>query len=236
MLLQQRVGEIAKLLDQAQLDNASDGQKEVLTDIRALLALLLDEKNDKDKNREEFERLEQWKREIEKIVRDERGEKRESDKVANKDKTLADLAAKIAALEGLITKQQEIVAATEAARSEGIQGLGKIGQEQTAARKKAEEIAAKIAEEAGDKPAAPAASPERRPRQTSRRRQTRGRFRHARAAERWQRCTPAEGSPARPAEPGEKPLKQAIENEQGAEKNLQEGKGKAAQEDETNRP
>ncbi|HZN36281.1 MAG TPA: hypothetical protein VFB80_20775, partial [Pirellulaceae bacterium] len=40
--------------------------------------------------------------------------------------------------------------------------------------------------------------------------------------------------PNRPAEPGEKPLGQAIENQKQAEKNLQEGKGKNAQQDEEN--
>jgi hypothetical protein len=238
MLLQQRAGEIAKLLDQAQLDNATDEQKEVLTDIRALLALLLNEKNDKDKNREEFERLEAWKREIEKIVRDERGEKRDSDRIANKDKTLAELAAKIAALEGLIARQQEIVAATQSARSEGIQGLGKIGQEQAAARKQAEAIAAKIAEEAGDKPVAPPPPAEDPAKPADGVKPADNKPANGSGTPMSPMSpsdgsgTPAEGSPARPAEPGEKPLQQAIENEHGAEKNLQEGKGKVAQEEE----
>ena len=35
-----------------------------VADIRKLLALLLDEKSDKDKDREEFERLQEWKKNI----------------------------------------------------------------------------------------------------------------------------------------------------------------------------
>jgi len=97
LLIQKRMGDVTRLLDQARLDSAGDGQKALLADIRALLALLLDEKNDRDKAREEFERLSQWKKEIEKLIRAERGEKRESDRLANKEKAIGDLEAKIKA-------------------------------------------------------------------------------------------------------------------------------------------
>src|SRR6266478_3516725 len=90
LLIQKRMGDITKLLDQTQLDTATDGQKALLADIRALLELLLNEKSDKDKAREEFERLSQWKQEIEKLIRAERGERRESDRLANKEKALSD--------------------------------------------------------------------------------------------------------------------------------------------------
>jgi hypothetical protein len=43
---------------------------------------------------------------------------------------------------------------------------------------------------------------------------------------------PAASSPPRPSEPGEKPLQQAIQNQQAAEQKLLEGKGKAASDDE----
>ena len=99
LLIQQRMGDITKLLDQARLDTATDGQKAILADIRTLLEILLDEKSDREKAREEFERLSQWKKEIENLISQERGEKRESDKVANKEKTLADMQARIQALE-----------------------------------------------------------------------------------------------------------------------------------------
>jgi DNA repair exonuclease SbcCD ATPase subunit len=216
LLIQQRMGEITKLLDQARLDTATDGQKAILADIRALLEILLDEKSDREKAREEFERLSQWKKDLENLITQERGEKRQSDKIANKEKSLADLQAKIQALERAIAAQKDVIAATEAARTEGIQGLGKITGQQAAAREKAEAVANQIAKEAGDakgpfesEPVAP--QPDDPP-----------------------EATPAPPSPAnnRPAEPGEKPLKQAVENQKGAEGNLQQGKGKAAQQDE----
>src|SRR5438034_1197382 len=111
---------------------------------------MLDEKNDRDKAREEFERLSQWKKEIESLIRAERGEKRESDRVANKEKTLADLAAKIKALEAVIREEKAIVEATQAARADAVQRLARIAGDQEQTRQKAEAIANQIAKEAGD--------------------------------------------------------------------------------------
>jgi hypothetical protein len=231
LLIQQRMGDITKLLDQARLDTATDGQKAILADIRTLLEILLDEKSDREKAREEFERLSQWKKDIENLISQERGEKRQSDKVADKEKSLADLQAKIQALEQAIAAQKGVITATDAARTEGIQGLGKITGQQAAAREKAEAVANQIAKDAGDakgpfepEPAPkPVSEPEPKPESSS----------DKPPAESLP-PTPAPPSPAnnRPAEPGEKPLKQAVENQKGAEGNLQQGKGKAAQQDE----
>ena len=110
MLIQQRMGDITKLLDQAKLDTATDGQKACWPISARCSELLLDEKSDKDKIREEFERLSEWKKQIENILQQERGEKRESDKLANKEKTQADLQAKIKALENVIAQQKEVIA------------------------------------------------------------------------------------------------------------------------------
>lgn len=245
LLIQQRMGEITKLLDQARLDTATDGQKAILADIRTLLEILLDEKSDREKAREEFERLSQWKKEIENLISQERGEKRESDKVANKEKTLADMQAKIKALEQAIAAQKEVITATEAARADGIQGLGKIAPKQADARQKAESIANQIAKEAGDEkgPFEPKAvegakSSEGKPGEgkPGEGKPGEGKPGEGKPGE----GQPAEGSQApqppaannRPAEPGEKPLKQAVENQKAAEGSLQEGKGKAAQQDE----
>jgi hypothetical protein len=251
LLIQQRMGDITKLLDQARLDTATDGQKAILADIRTLLEILLDEKSDREKAREEFERLSQWKKEIENLISLERGEKRESDKVANKERTLADMQARIQALERAIAAQKEVIAATEAARADGIQGLGKIAPQQADARQKAESIANQIAKDAGDEKgpfepkAADGATPsgdakpgEAKPSESKpgegkpgEGKPGEGQPAESQPGEAAQPPQPP-AAPNRPAEPGEKPLKQAIENQKAAEGNLQEGKGKAAQQDE----
>src|SRR4051812_27737032 len=222
------MGDITKLLDQTQLDTATDGQKALLADIRALLALLLDEKNDKDKAREEFERLSQWKKEIENLIRAERGEKRESDRVANKEKTIADLQAKIKALEAVIKEEKAIVAATQAARADAVQRLARIGGDQEQTRQKVEAVANQIAKEAGDErgpfepkptpmPAANAPAEGAKPNETP---------------SATQPAAATEAAPVRSSEPGEKPLAQAVANQRQAEANLQQAKGKAAQQEE----
>ena len=152
--LKDRMALITRSLDTANLETATDSQKDVLSDIRRLLALLLDEKSDKDKDREEFERLQEWKKNIEKIIQEEMGEKREADKLASKDKTLAGLEAKIKAINELIEKQQKIIADTQAAREEGIQAVGKIAPKQEQVRTETKKVADQIAKEAGDVPPA----------------------------------------------------------------------------------
>ncbi len=215
LLVQKRMSDITRLLDEAQLDTAGDGQKALLADIRELLALLLDEKSDREKIREQYERLSEWRRQIEGLIRAERGEKRESDRLANKEQTLADLAAKIKALEGVIRAEKEIVAATRSARGEGIQGLGKIATEQKRVRDQAEAIANRIAKEAGD---------ERGPFE----RQPEG------SSTPSAKEAPEKAIAARPAEPGEKPLGQAVGNQSQAEASLGQGKGKSAQQEAEN--
>jgi hypothetical protein len=221
LLIQRRMGDITRLLDEAKLDTATDGQKALLADIRALLELLLNEKSDRDKAREEFERLSQWKQQIENLIRQERGEKRESDRLANKEKALAELQEKIKALEKIIRDEKAIITATKAARAEGIQALGKIATDQVHTRQDAESLANAMAKQAGDErgPFEPKASQPATPQPP------------ADAGGNPPAEPPPPAAPRTP-EPGEKPLAQAIESQRHAEGNLEEGKGRVAQQDE----
>jgi uncharacterized low-complexity protein len=148
-----RMAAITRLLDQQQLEPAKAEESKILVDIKELLALLLDEKDDKDKIREEFERLSEWKKQIEEIIQQQKGEKREADRVANKDDTLKALEAKIKAIEALVEQQKGVIAATEAARDVGIQGLGKVAGDQAKVRQGTQAVVEQIGQEAGDKPA-----------------------------------------------------------------------------------
>jgi hypothetical protein len=150
LLLSERMGKITSLLNQAQLESATGDQKAILADIRQLLELLLDEKSDRDKAREEYERLAEFKRQIENVLAQERGEKREADRLANKDDTLKALQAKIKAVEALIEEQKRVIAETEAARGEGIQALGPLSGKQAAVRKGVEQVVGEMSKEAGD--------------------------------------------------------------------------------------
>jgi uncharacterized low-complexity protein len=308
-----RMAAITRLLDQQQLDPAKSEEQKMLADIKDLLALLLDEKNDKDKVREEFERLSEWKKQIEEVIQAQKGEKREADKVANKEDSLKALAAKIQAIEKLIEQQKGVISATEAARNEGIQGLGKIAGEQGKVREGTKAVAEQIGKEAGDKPEAKPGEGEAKPGEgktgegkPSEAKPGEGKPGEGKPGEgkpgegkpgegkpgegkpgegkpgegkpgegkpgegkpgegkpgegkpgegKPGEGKPGEGKPGegksgegksgegqpapapqpsqqRPPEAGERPLKQAIQNQQQAEGKLQEGKGKAAQQDE----
>jgi uncharacterized low-complexity protein len=285
--IKQRMGAITRLLDQQQLDPAKAEEQKILGDLKELLALLLDEKNDKDKIREEFERLSEWKRQIEEVIQQQKGEKREADRIAHKDDTLKSLEAKIQAIEKLVEQQKGVIAATEAARNAGIQSLGKIAGEQAKIREAAQAVAEQIGQEAGDPPA------DRKPAegdsQSGEGKPGEGKPGEGKPGEgkpgegkpgegKPSDGKPGEGKPSagkpgdgkpsegqpsdgkpgegkpgdgqpsgnqpsgeaggqpagpqRPPEAGERPLKQAIENQKQAEAKLQQGKGKAAQQDE----
>lgn len=156
LLVHQRISELVKLLDEARLDTAVESQQQVLTDIRKLLALLLNEQNEREKAREEYERLEAWKKEIKDILKEERPQKAESERLANKDQTLADLAAQIKAVEALIQKQTEANGIAAAAKGQGVQALDKAAGKQNEVREQTEKaadmIAGKQSAKAADKP------------------------------------------------------------------------------------
>ena len=224
LLLSERMGKITELLNQAQLESATGDQKAILADIRALLELLLDEKSDRDKTREEYERLAEFKRQIEQVLQQERSEKREADRLANKADTLKALEAKIKAIEALIERQKTLIAGTEAARGEGIQAFGPLVPKQASIRKDTQAVVDEIAKEAEDKPSREGSEEAKEP----------GSEQPASASPSSE-STEAGGSGSatgRPAEPGEKSLQQAVQNQLQVEGKLQQGKGKAAQQDE----
>lgn len=258
LLVQQKMADIVKLLDQSQLDDATTGQQQVLKDIRHLIALLLDEQDDRSAQ-EEWKQLMEWKKTIEEILDEERPQKAESDRLANKDQTLADLAAQIKAVEELIKQQEKVNNATGEARNKGAAALGKIAGDQAKVRdateKTADMIAGKKAGEDETKPGegkpgegnpAEGKPGEAKPGEgkPSEGKPGEGKSGEGKPGEgkpgegKPGEGQPGEGQPAekkpapQPPAPGEKSLRDAAKNQQSAEKNLSDGKGKASEEDE----
>ncbi|HTN73966.1 MAG TPA: hypothetical protein VL096_01920, partial [Pirellulaceae bacterium] len=149
--VQARMSAITKLLDESQLDSATNEQTTILKDVRKLLELLLDE--DKKDPLEEAKRLEELKRNLEEIIKDERNQETDTNKLANKDETLDKLGKQIAAVQKLIEKQQEIVKQTGEARVKGAQALGPIAEAQRGVR----EATQKVADDINGKPSEDAA-------------------------------------------------------------------------------
>ncbi|MGV3607600.1 MAG: hypothetical protein ACO1RA_14430 [Planctomycetaceae bacterium] len=257
--LTDRMKAIVGMLDDASLDKASDGQKQLLDDIRTLLVLLLDEKSDREKAREEYERLEKWKAELESLIRSQEEQRRESEKLSDKDATLRDLAAKIAAVEKLIGEQKDLVQKTEAARGEGRDAIAKLGGSQ----EKVREATEALAEEVAGKPAGGEAKPEKKagdggkesgsePKPAkegdsgkegggkkeeengSESKPTEGGGSESKPSEGGgSEAKPSEGGGAKsPPQPGEAPLKAAAQQQKQAEQSLDKGKAKQAAEQE----
>src|SRR5262245_11146463 len=78
LLIQKRMGDVARLLDESRLDAADDAQKTLLADIRTLLGLLLNENGDRNEVLEEFQRLSQWKARIEALIQAETSQRQNS--------------------------------------------------------------------------------------------------------------------------------------------------------------
>lgn len=247
--LTDRMKAIVGMLDDASLDKASDGQKQLLDDIRTLLVLLLDEKSDREKAREEYERLEKWKAELESLIRSQEEQRRESEKLSDKDATLRDLAAKIAAVEKLIGEQKDLVQKTEAARGEGRDAIAKLGGSQ----EKVREATEALAEEVSGKPAGGEAKPEKKAgdggkesgsepkpakegdsgKEGGSKKEEENGSESKPSEGGGSESKPSEGGGAKsPPQPGEAPLKAAAQQQKQAEQSLDKGKAKQAAEQE----
>jgi len=93
LLIQKRMDDVARLLDESRLDAADDGQKALLKDIRTLIALLLEQQSDRQLALEEYERLARWKKRIENLIQTQTAQRRDSEhSAANSPQALEKLA------------------------------------------------------------------------------------------------------------------------------------------------
>jgi hypothetical protein len=207
LLIEQRMEEIVRLLETARLDSASDEQKKIIQDLSQLIELLLEEGIDPETLEEEIERLTRWRELIQKLVKEEEGHLRESDKIANKDETLADLERQIEAVKELIRRQEQVIHKTAAAAEQDTEQLAKLAGDQGTIRNDTQSLADEIASAGrpsgssqGDSPSGGQAESDESP----------------------------EGE-AQTSEPGERPLREAAGHQQSAEKQLRQSDRQAAQ-------
>ncbi len=129
LLVEQRMSQIAGLLDKAKLDNAGQEQQQVLEDVRKLIAILINETADRQEEKEEIERLKKWHKEISQLLQDEQQQRAESQKLDKKDAALDQLAQQIESVKELIRREEELVRKTALARAEGL-GLTSLADRQ----------------------------------------------------------------------------------------------------------
>ena len=146
---------------------------------------------------EEIDKLNEWRDEIKRIKKEQQQQRRETEKIANKDQTLQDLQKQIEAVQQLIKEQQNVISQTETNSKSGLQALDRVADQQFDVRKKTEDLANELAGE---------------PAETGQENQTPG------------DSKPGESSQSPTKQPGQQPLESAAENQKKAEQKLTEGK------------
>ncbi|QDU98756.1 coiled-coil domain-containing protein [Lignipirellula cremea] len=220
LLLADRMANITAMLNEARLDSATTEQKKILSDLRSLIRLLLED--DQKNPLQEWEQLQVWRGQLEDIQNEQKATRRESDKRLHPDSALRDLDAQIAAVEALLEKQQKLNTLTETARQAGPQQLTPLTPQQDALRQQTDDVAAQIAAAGANREGAPpvvmpapstdppAASDPPEPGQT-------------------EPPQPEPGQPATgPSESGQQALQNASQHQQSAAAGLQQGQGAIA--------
>jgi hypothetical protein len=197
-LIEPRMRQIVALLDSAQLDNAGQEETKILDDVRKLIAILLKEADDREKDREEIERLKKWHQQITMMVREEQAQKAESQKLDKTKEALDTLAKQIAAVEELLKREKELLRETVITAAQGVTGLTQLATNQERIRRDTEFVNSEItkakqaAENAGSASSKPSASSDS------------------------------------PPGPGQKPLTEAAKHQKAAEENLSATQAKSA--------
>ncbi|HVJ86389.1 MAG TPA: hypothetical protein VM452_12140 [Caulifigura sp.] len=196
-LIEPRMRQIVQMLDAAQLDNAGQEETKILEDVRKLIAILLKESEEREKDREEIDRLKKWHQQISMMVRDEQAQKAESRKLDQTKEALDTLAKQIAAVEELLKREKDILRQTVLTAAEGVTGLTQLAVNQELIRKDTEFVNAEItkARQAAESSGAPG--------------------------------KPTAASDMPPG-PGQKPLADAVKQQQAAEQNLAATQAKTA--------
>ena len=212
--LEQRMANIARMLDDARLDKATDEQKHVLKDLERLAEVLLGEDR-RDETLAEIERLEKWQKDVQELIDQQQQHAKESDKLADKDKAAAELGRQIAAVEKLIDSQKQLIAENQQARRDGIEGLAPIAGRQKQVKQETKKLADEIA----------------RPRdaEDSGKQDQQGGQQQGGQQQGGQQQG---GQPSRDSkQPGVAPLDDSIKHQKSAERKLDAGRAKAAESD-----
>ena len=152
LLLDRRMNEIVGLLNDAKLDSASDEQLKLNRDLTALIEFLLHEDEESERVRKEIETLQEWKKEIEKILGREKDLLRDSQALQNKPGAMEKLDARIEDLEKLIEKQEALLERTAGDEEKGLDALDRLAADQAALRKETSKLASELAAEPAQPP------------------------------------------------------------------------------------
>lgn len=139
-LIEKRMEEISSLLDTSNFSDADKKQGEVQLELDAVLRVLLDQSKDWDHVNAEMERLESTRKAVQELLEKQRDQLHETDRLANHDKTVADLDEQIKELSELIEAQTQISQKTEQTKSNEQPELNKLATEQDELQQKTDRL------------------------------------------------------------------------------------------------
>lgn len=204
-LLEQQMQQAAMFLDAGRWDDASDLQQQVVSQLETLARLLVEEEPDPAALLAEQQRLEAWRDQLARLRHDEQLQRRESQRLIDKPATLARLQQQADQARQFASSQQQLAEETAAASARGIEGLPRLAASQRQLREQVAEFSQSLTPAAQPAAMSPPEDAARMPK-------------------------PEEESPLLPLppEPGEEPLRQALERQQAAEDQLRESRGQGA--------
>ena len=139
-LITSKMAQATELLNDNQLDAAKKIHFEIRDGLDELVRLLTQRKEPTISKQQEVDRLEQWKKNIEEQIRQQRQQTSETHKASNKEETLEKLKSKIKDLDELAKKQQELVEATKKNKKPSLRELDAIADRQFEIRKETERL------------------------------------------------------------------------------------------------
>ena len=145
--LTKKMDEVSALLNAEKYDEADQELNEVVEILESLIRMLTNEKEKEVSAREEIAMLEEFKKNVEEQLQQQRKQTRETEQAANKEKAGQQIGAQIKALNKLIESQKQIVKETGENRGANLKELDKIADKQFEVRKKTEELKKNISGE-----------------------------------------------------------------------------------------
>ena len=221
--------------------NIMQDQEDIVNSLKALAQLLTEDPSELDEKLREMRELEKFKVEVEKLINRENEHLTESKKAADPDAATKDLDKQIASVAKLIGKQEDVIKKTGAAREKGVHEVNKVTKDQKDVRKETEDAKKDVAgkesqegkegTEGGDKPGEAGGKPGEaggKPGEAGGKPGEAG----GKPGEAGGQSGGESGGESGPKPPGQEPLEKAIAAQKAAEKDLADGKGKQAEQNE----
>lgn len=156
-LVRQRMDEVAGLLDKSRLSDAHEAQRALLADLDQLLRMLIEEVSDFDRDRDEIERLERLRKQLESLIEEQSREKQRAEQAARLQRQLDQLKQAAEKLADLTRRQDAAAMRNAGATAEPPEDGRKAASEQAGIREEAKSLAEKLSDDNAAPQSPPAA-------------------------------------------------------------------------------